>query len=361
MASVTHTEFGRDTTGSQVAASFPDAVRGKTILITGGNRHGLGFSAARALASQSPRRLIIAGRSSAKVQECIDALRRDFPAVDYRPLELDLSEQKSVRASAAAVLSWDDVPAIDLVINSAAVMCVEERTLTGDGVELHLATNHIGHWLLSCLIMPKLIKAAETNAKGATRVVNVSSGSSRWGGLRWSDMNFDKKNKDLPKEEQPIEGLMMGWGYSDVADTAYIPLDGYNRSKSANVLCGIGISRHLFAKHGILGVSVHPGVINTELSRHFPEVVLDKVDDMIEAGMFYRKSFEAGSSTTLVAALDPELSVGVGESKNGAENWGSYLEDCQICDKAHARCVSSQEADRLWAYSEGVVGQEFAW
>ena len=108
--------------------------------------------------------------------------------------------------------------------------------------------------------MPKLIKATEGSPKGATRVVNVSSGSPFMSGMRWSDMNFEKKNKDLPEEEQPAYEWFKVWGYSDMEDKTYIPLDGYNRSKVANVLFGIGANKRLFEKYGILMSAVHPGV-----------------------------------------------------------------------------------------------------
>src|SRR6202012_5337379 len=114
----------------------------------------------------------------------------------------------------------------------------QELTLTDDGIEMHFATNHIGHWLLSTLIMPKLIEAAKNNPKGATRVANVSSGSPMVSGMRWSDMNFQKTNEDLPAAEQPNYGFFKAWGYTDMEKKPYIPLDGYNRSKVANVLFG---------------------------------------------------------------------------------------------------------------------------
>lgn len=180
--------------------------------------------------------------------------------MDYRSLELDLSKRESVRSAASEALGWSDIPSIDIVINSAGIMGIQERTLTSDGIELHFATNHIGHWLFTCLIMPKLIKAAEGSPKGATRVVNVSSGSPMISGMRWSDMTFEKKNKDLPEEEQPAYGMFKAWGYSDMEEKTYIPLDGYNRSKVANVLFGIGANKRLFEKYGIFVTALHPGV-----------------------------------------------------------------------------------------------------
>lgn len=305
--------------------------------------------------------MIIAGRSTSKVQECIEVLKRDSPDVSYRALQMDLSSQRSVRAAAAEVLAWDDVPSINILINSAGVMGVQERTLTEEGIELHFATNHIGHWLFTCLIMPKIIEASKHNPKGTTRIVNVSSGSPRMSSMRWSDMNFDRKNKDLPEEEQPMEEFFKVWGYRDIGEVCYIPLDGYNRSKVANVLFGIGATKRLYENYGIVSLAVHPGVIPTELGRNFPVETLEAIKKMNEGGVFTYKSLGAGASTSLVAALDPKLGDGVGETKNGNENWGAFLADCQISDMAKPLSVSSQEAEKLWDISEKLVGQSFAW
>ena len=201
---------------------------------------------------------MIAGRNPSKIQDCIDVLKADYPNVEYRALKLDLGDKDSIRAAAKEVLSWPGV--VDILVNSAGIMGINERTLTSDGIEIHFATNHIGHFLFTNLIMPKLIKAAEGKPKGSARVVNVSSGSPMMSGLRWSDMTFNKKNQDLPKEEQPAYEWFKVWGYSDMEDQAYIPLDGYNRSKVANVLFGIGANKRLFEKHGVFMTAVHPGV-----------------------------------------------------------------------------------------------------
>lgn len=296
-----------------------------------------------------------------RVQECIDALNQEYSQTDYRALQVDLSSQDSVRRAASEVLGWEDVPTIDILINSAGVMGIQERTLTKDGIELTFATNHIGHWLLSCLIMPKLIKAAETNDRGATRIVNVTSGSPIIASMRWSDMNFDKKNKDLPEVEQPMYKFFEGWGYKDSHEASYVPLDSYNRSKVANVLFGIGANTKLFEKYGILTLAVHPGVISTDLARYFPAETLEALAGMRSDKIFSYKSFGAGSSTAMVAALDPKLAIGVGETHNESENWGSFMADCQIAGNAKPQAVSSEEAKRLWSVSEKLVGQSFSW
>lgn len=312
-------------------------------------------------ASQSPARLIIASRNLSKIQDFIDALKKDYPAVEYCPFQVDLSSQDSVRAAAAKLLSWENVPAVDILINTAGVMGIQERTLTKEGIEMHLATNHIGHWLFTCLIMPKLIKAAKSNPKGATRIVNVSSRSPTVSTMRWSDMTFEVKNKDLPEAEQPNYQYLSAWGFPDAKERAYIPVDGYGRSKVANILFGIGANKRLFEKYGILSVGLHPGVIVTELARNFPEETLKQIEAMAKKGVISYKTLGAGASTSLVAALDPKLAEGVGEAKDGSENWGAYMEDCQPSGRAHPLAVSSSEAEKLWEFSEKVTGSSFSW
>ncbi|UKZ73629.1 hypothetical protein TrVFT333_001277 [Trichoderma virens FT-333] len=354
-----HPEFNRNTEGLDVAKAFPDRIRNKTIIVTGVNRGGVGFSTSQAFASQSPACLILAGRNLDKIQECIDAIKQDFPGVNCRALKIDLSSQKSVRTAAAEVLAWPGVPIIDIVVNNAGVMCVPERTLSVDGLEMHFATNHIGHWLLMCLIMPKLIKSTEGKPKGTTRIVNVSSLSPTIATMRWSDINFDKPNKELPEVEQPPYPMLEAWGFSDCRDRSYVPLDGYNRSKVANVLFGIGATERLYEKYGILSLAVHPGIIQTELGRDFDEEQLAALAGMRTKGIFIHQSLGAGASTSLVAALDPKMKPG--ETVNGKENYGSFLVDCQISDSATPLAVSSSEAERLWALSEDLVKEKFSW
>jgi NAD(P)-dependent dehydrogenase (short-subunit alcohol dehydrogenase family) len=112
---------------------------------------------------------------------------------------LDLSSQKSVREAAADVLNWKNIPTMNILANNAAVMNLPERTLSEDGFEMQFATNQVGHFLSTCLIMPKLIKAAETSPRNGTRVINVTSLSPVVAGMSYSDINFNKINKILPE------------------------------------------------------------------------------------------------------------------------------------------------------------------
>ncbi|KAF5597448.1 double substrate-specificity short chain dehydrogenase reductase 2 [Fusarium subglutinans] len=341
MTSTTSTQSNGETEGLEVAQAFSAQVLGKVVLVTGVNRGGIGYSTAEALASQGPSHLIVTSRSRTKLQESVDAMKSLYAQVNYVILQFDLSSQQSVRAAAAELLSRDDIPKIDLLINNAGVAFLPERLLSPENIEMHFATNHIGHFLFTSLILPKLIKAAEESPKGATRIINVSSGSPKWAYMRWSDINLEKKNKELPEEERPNYEVHRAWGSPNVEELSYIPLTAYNQSKVANVLFSIGANNN--------------GWIETDLSRHMPSETREAIVKVgIQRGVKY-KTLQAGGSTTVVAALDPKL--GPGEKREGKENYGVFLEGCQICSGAHPRAESDEEAERLWELSEKLTSE----
>jgi NAD(P)-dependent dehydrogenase (short-subunit alcohol dehydrogenase family) len=359
MTATTHPEYNSETEALDVAKAFPEAIRGKTVLVTGVNLKGIGFATAQAFASQAPAHLILAGRNKSKLQECIEELKKEYPNLDYRALILDLSSQKAVRIAAQEVLSWNDVPSIDILVNNAGVASIPKRTLSEEGIEMTFATNHIGHFLFTCLIMPKLIQAAKVNPKGATRIVNVSSRAAEVNGIRWSDLNFEKKSRELPDDEQPNYTVHKLWGITDGQDLSYIPWEAYIQSKAANVLLSIALTKRLYEEYGILSVAPHPGVIATELTRHSTKEQMDAIKAREQRGEFSYKTLGQGAATTLVAAVDPKL--GVSETRDGKEGYGAYLMDCQISQNAHPRAKSSDEAEKLWKLSEDLVGEKFSW
>lgn len=128
--------------------------------------------------------LILAARSPAKLEQTARAIEVASPGVKTKSLELALDSLVAVREAAQTVLSWADVPVIDVLVNNAGIMAVEYK-LSSDGFESQLATNHLGHFLFTNLIMDKILAAS------SPRIVNVSSGGHRLGHFRWDDYNFD--------------------------------------------------------------------------------------------------------------------------------------------------------------------------
>lgn len=355
MTSTTFADFGHKTDASTVASAFASSIKGRTILVTGVNKLGIGYATAQALASQSPRRLIISGRSQAKIQECLDSLRPQYPDVDIRPLIVDLSSQKSVRKAAAEVLGWEDTPTINIVINNAGIMNIQEHTLNEDGIELHLATNHVGHFLFTNLIMPKIIAAAKEASSGATRVINVSSVGTTVSPLRVSDVNWEKPVSKLPESEKPNLAMMKAAGLPAEESMSYLPMGAYGQSKTANVLFSVGLNERLYERHGVLSLALNPGEIMTELHRTTDMKWLESAIAGREKMGMQMKTVEQGASTSLVAALDPKLGV------PNADGHGQYLNDCQISGIALPYALDKGIANKLWEISEGFVKEQFSW
>jgi NAD(P)-dependent dehydrogenase (short-subunit alcohol dehydrogenase family) len=348
-----HEEFGAETEASTVAEAFSSQIANKVILITGVNAGGIGGSTTEALAAHSPKLLILSGRSQNKVEEVIAKVKLLHPDVNCRYLHLDLSSQRSVRAAAKEVLSYSDVPQIDILINNAGVMNIPDRTVSEDGIEMQFATNHIGHFLFTNLIVSKLIGSSKGSAKGAKRIVNVSSRGVRFSPVRFSDLNFTKAVDQLPESERPDLGTMKAFFYEIDMTGAYHGMVAYGQSKTANVLFSLSLTERLYSQHGIMSFGVHPGAILTELSRHSDpaattEAALDRYRSM---GMVF-KTLAAGAATTLVAALDPKLPPA---DKGGK---GVYMEDCQIAE-TKSWATDPVAAEKLWNVSEELVGEKF--
>ncbi|TEY46849.1 hypothetical protein BOTCAL_0312g00060 [Botryotinia calthae] len=205
-------------------------------------------------------------------------------------------------------------------------MAPAEYRTTAEGVEIQFGANHVGHFLLTNLLMPAIIAAASEGA----RIVNLSSNGWALGEVRLDDYNFND-GKDYDK-----------WS-------------GYGQSKAANILFTVELAKRLKGK-GVQAFAVHPGAIITNLGRYLDmEKDLSSVQERFASrgykdmsGPFYWKSLESGTSTTLVAALDPALK----------DHSGVFLSDCQITETAEYT-TNPDYAERLWVLSEKLVGQKF--
>lgn len=176
--------YSPTTTASELANGLASHIKGKIILTTGVSPSTLGSSFATSIAKAQPALLIIAGRDTTKLEKVAATILEALPQVPIRVLELDLSSLAAVRDSAAKVNAWDDVPHIDVLVNNAGIMATDFR-LSENGVESQFATNHMGHFLFTNLIMGKILAANEP------RIVNVSSDGHRLSPMRWADYNFE--------------------------------------------------------------------------------------------------------------------------------------------------------------------------
>ncbi|NNL64754.1 MAG: SDR family NAD(P)-dependent oxidoreductase [Myxococcales bacterium] len=312
--------FGHDTTTDEVLAGID--LRGKLALVTGGSS-GLGVETARALASKGAQ-VVITARDLPKAEAVAEGIRKSTgnDAVEVEELELD--SLASIRAFAERFLARHD--ALQILINNAGVMaCPSEKTQ--DGFELQFGTNHLGHFLMTGLLVPALRNGAPA------RVVSLSSRGHHFSPVVLDDPNFDRRPYDK-------------WA-------------SYGQAKTANILFAVELERRLGA-HGVHATAVHPGVIMTELSRHLvPEdYEMMRARAAAQGRELTLKSVESGAATSVYAATAPEL-----EGRGGL-----YLEDCHVAEVNDAEnapegvrsyALDPDDAKRLWTLSEQMVGQSF--
>lgn len=305
-------EFNANSTAEDVLSGRK--LKGLRALVTGVSS-GLGLETARALAAHG-----------AKVVGVVrDLSRADQTAREVPGLELvaaDLACQASVRACVADLCVKGD--SFDLIIANAGVMAVPFGR-TFEGFELHLATNHLGHFALVTGLSPLLTSGS--------RVVVLTSGGHRASDIDLEDLNFDH--------------------------TAYQPMLAYGRSKTANILFAVAFNRR-FRERGVRATAVHPGTIDTNLGRYMTDEVKQRMIDSINASRpagalaFRYKSVGQGAATSVWAGI-----VASGDAVGG-----NYCEDChvaEVVDTPGARigvrsyALDEDRADALWALSERLV------
>lgn len=315
-------QFGEETTADEVLEGKD--LSGKLVFITGG-ASGLGQETARAMAARGAH-VVIAARDQAKLDAAAQDIRAGSNGGEVETILLDLASLASVRACAQEAESRFD--RIDILINNAGVMACPFGT-TADGFEMQFGTNHLGHFLLTNLLMP-LVKAGSDK-----RIVNLSSRAHHMAPVNLEDPNFETRDYDK-------------WV-------------SYGNSKTANILFAVALERRL-APHGVHATALHPGGIHTNLGRHMSEqdaaALLKRIKDNTGEDAKF-KTIPQGAATTCYAATAEELS-GKG---------GVYLEDCHVAEVddndpnggVRSYAVDPDTAEQLWSLSEQMVGQSFAY
>jgi NAD(P)-dependent dehydrogenase (short-subunit alcohol dehydrogenase family) len=195
-----------------------------------------------------PAKIILAGRSEAKITPVIEEMRKANSSVQVTFVQVDLANNASVRAAAKKIKELTS--SVDILVNCAGVMGVREFTKSPDGVEMHFAANHLGHFLLTNLLVDEL--AAE---KG--HVVNVSSMGYLLGEVDTEDPNFDV-SANLPKARDPTNPEPGGMLIVCKDGKLYNAWIAYARSKTANILFSHSLAEK-FKARGITSVAADPG------------------------------------------------------------------------------------------------------
>lgn len=288
---------------------------GRTALITGANS-GLGLETARALAERGAR-VVLACRSLERAEQT----RQELAATargELETLELDLADQASVAAAAEAVSRRHT--GLDLLINNAGVMALP-RTLTPDGFECQLGTNHLGHFRLTLALLPLL------EGRSDARVVTVSSGAHHFGRIDFEDLQGERN---------------------------YYRWRAYAQSKLANVMFALELQRLLEARGSrILSLVAHPGMANTNLQPRSLAATGDRADALgvrLLEPLF--QSAAMGALPQLYAATAPDVRGGEMIGPDGLAELRGWPRRARIAPAAR----KADQRRRLWECSARLCG-----
>ncbi|MGO9909203.1 MAG: oxidoreductase [Solirubrobacteraceae bacterium] len=307
------------------AADIPDQ-SGRVAIVTGANS-GLGLATARELA-RAGAQVVIASRSAAKGDQAAASIRGSVPDAALEVAPLDLADLSSVRAFAEGYVGAGSQ--LDLLINNAGIMAAP-RQLTKDGFESQFGTNHLGHFALTGLLLPVLLKAP------APRVVTVSSALHRRGTMRFDDLQGERKYDR--------------WG-------------AYGQSKLANLMFCFELQRRATEAEGraggragapFLSLAAHPGYASTNLQFAATDRSYEKVFGWI-GNRLLAQSADMGALPTLYAATVPDLPGGTFVGPGGRAEQRGYPKVVTAARKAY----EEQDWRRLWEVSEQLTGVRYA-
>eukprot|EP00058_Branchiostoma_floridae_P014549 XP_002600037.1 hypothetical protein BRAFLDRAFT_221193 [Branchiostoma floridae] len=282
---------------------------GKTVIVTGSNT-GIGKVTAKDLARRGAR-VIMACRDMTKAEAAASEIRNETGNENVVVEKLDLASLASVREFATKINQQEGQ--LDILINNAGSMyCPPWKT--ADGFEMQFGTNHLGHFLLTNLLLDKI------KASAPSRIVVVSSIAHESGRMYFDDLNLTNN---------------------------YGPNRAYCQSKLANVLFANELARRLEGTDVIVS-SLHPGVIETELQRNMAEgcgcvYTCCKCCFWCMVRSFGKNQWE-GAQTTIYCAVDENI-----------EKSGLYYSDCRP-KRAARQARDEAAAKRLWDLSEEMVG-----
>ena len=290
--------------------------QGRTVVVTGANT-GLGFQTARVLAARGAR-VVLACRDLGRARQAAALIDHD-PNCPLPPqtVRLDLASLASVREAAGEIGSAYD--AIDLLINNAGVMMTPDRR-TADGFELQLGVNHLGHFALTALLLPRMLGVP------GSRIVTVASNGHKIGRIDFDDLQSERR---------------------------YRPMAAYYQSKLANLMFTYELQRRLTAAGaGTQALAAHPGKARTDLTRHLPAWM--RAGNLVIKEPFGNRA-AIGALATLRAATDPAARGG---EYYGPAGPGEFRGHPRLVTPAtRARDTDAQQ--RLWRESERLTAVSY--
>lgn len=291
-------------------------VTGKRVIITGGNS-GIGFEAARIFAAKGAE-VILPVRNGARGEAAIQKITAESPQASVRLMEMDLSDQASIREFAREFS--DRYSSLDILINNAGIM-MPSFSKTLDGFEAQFGTNHLGHFALTGLLFDIL------KATPASRIVTVSS-------LAAHNAQIDFDNLGGTK--------------------GYKRYQFYGQSKLANMLFGKELENRIKAAGlDVKSVICHPGVTHTNLASRNSGREMPHLFRMIS--MAITQPTAMGALPTLYAASEPGLRGGEYIGPDGKKKRKGH----PVKDQVIERIFNAEAAARLWKLSEDLTGVRY--
>lgn len=287
-------------------SDIPD-LTGKVAIVTGGNA-GLGFRSALELAKKGAQ-VIIACRRLEAGHDAAISIRDTLPGAKVECIQMDLTGFESIYNFANVYTAKFD--RLDILLNNAAVVNFETLQHTKDGHEIHMATNHYGHFALTKCLLPMLVETPDA------RVVTVSSGASRVGEIRFDDMAWQEREYDRVKS--------------------------YGDSKLANLLFTAALQKRFEEASGnALSIAAHPGLTATERQQTIG------VGGWLTSAI--ASPIETGVAPQLRAATDPHV-------KKGAYYGPRFgLRGGPILQKVTGKAMDGALAEELWRFTDNLIG-----
>ncbi len=291
-------------------SNFPSQ-KGKVALITGANS-GVGFETALELAKKDMI-VILACRRLDAAENAKEAIVKNYSTAHVMPMKIELSSLKSVRQFAEDFTNRFD--RLDLLVNNAGIM-MSPYKVTEDGFENQLATNFLGHFALTGLLLNVVCNTPHA------RIITLSSLSYKWAPIDFEDLHF---KRDYSKRR------------------------AYGQSKRACLVFAYELNRRLVASaKSTISLAAHPGLSKTNLDRYFPALIRP-------LGSLFLQSAKMGALPILYAALKKELKGGEYIGPDGFQEMRGNPTIVDSDDSTKDREI----AKKLWMVAEEITGVRY--
>lgn len=272
----------------------------KTAVITGANS-GMGKASARMLAEKGYH-VVMLVRNRERGKEAFLALEKESPG-SFDMILCDLSDLQSVQDAAQRIS--EEYGSVDILMNNAGVITTR-RALTKEGLEMQFAVNHVGHFVLTMKLLPRM--------REGSRIIQVASGAHKWGEIHFDDLTLQKN---------------------------FRPFKAYGQSKLANVLFAKALSERL-KTYGITVNSCHPGAVATNMGVNRETGFGRGIMRVLKP--FFRTP-EEGADTAVFLATDPSV----------AKISGEYFRNRKPVAAAK-KAQDKELSEKLWTWTEALTG-----